>query len=58
LNPTNNPRIENIRKRMEDDLCRFDPDVLRKDLMKRALTARLARDILDDMSNAGSKPSV
>ena len=49
LNPTNNPRIEDVRQRMEKDLCRFEPEVLRKDLMKRALVARLAGDLLTEM---------
>ena len=50
LNPTNNPRIEDVRQRMEKDLCRFEPEVLRKDLMKRALVAKLAGELLTDMN--------
>ena len=49
LNPTNNPKIDEVRRRMEDDLCRFEPEVLRKDLHKRGLVAKLARDLLADM---------
>lgn len=54
LNAVNNPAIEAIRQRMEADLCRFDPEVLRKDLSKRALVAQCARDILEEMDKASA----
>ena len=53
LNPTNNPHIDDVRKRMENDLCRFEPEVLRKDLMKRALVAKLASELLEEMRGVG-----
>ena len=54
LNPTNNPKVDEVRRRMEDDLCRFEPEVLRKDLHKRGLIAKLAGELLKDMeSSAG-----
>jgi len=61
LNATNDRRIETIRQRIEADLCRFDPEVLRKDVTKRALTARLAAEILADMAlgaPGGLKPTI
>lgn len=54
LNPVKSDKIDLIRQRMEDDLCRFDPETLRKDLMKRALTAKLAKEILADMESIPS----
>lgn len=52
LNATNDAKIESIRQRIEDDLCRHDPKTLRDDLRKRALTATLAKSILEDMDRS------
>ncbi len=52
LNAVKDPKIENLRKQIEANLCRFEPDELRKDLTKRALTAKLASEILEDMDRA------
>lgn len=49
LNPTKDPRIENIRSQIQNNLCRFEPEDLRKDLSKRALTAKLAGEVLEEM---------
>ncbi len=49
LNATKDANIESIRQRAKGDLCRFEPGVLREDIHKRALTAQLARDILESM---------
>ena len=49
LNATSDPKVEAIRKKIQEDLCRFEPGILRDDVHKRALTAQLARDILKDM---------
>ena len=55
LNATSDPKIETLRQRIEADLCRYEPEVLRSDVRKRALTAQLAKDILSDMDRlAGS----
>ncbi len=55
LNATSDPKIETLRQRIEADLCRYEPEVLRSDVRKRALTATLATDILRDMDRlAGS----
>ena len=56
LNATSDARIEGIRKKMESDLCRYDAAMLREDLTKRALTAKLASEILQDMEKQGSAP--
>jgi hypothetical protein len=56
LNATKDPRIENIRKQIEANLCRFEAEDLRKDLTKRALTAQLAGEILRDMEASVSRP--
>ncbi len=55
LNAVKDPGIEDIRNKIEANLCRFEPEVLRKDVTKRALTAKLAREILDDMEARGVK---
>jgi hypothetical protein len=49
LNATKDPRIEEIRTKIEANLCRHEPDVLRKDVTKRALVAKLAGEVLQDM---------
>jgi len=54
LNAVNDPNIEAIRKRIEEDLCQSEPAQLRENLSKRALVARLARDILDSMDHTAS----
>ena len=54
LNATRDPRIDKVRQQIEANLCRLEPEDLRKDLSKRALTAKLAQEILDDMVAAGS----
>lgn len=54
LNATNDATIESIRQRAEKDLCKHEPEALRNDLGKRALVARLSRDIISDMSMKSS----
>ena len=49
LNATKDPRIEDLRTKIEGNLCRYEPDVLRKDVTKRALVAKLAGEVLQDM---------
>jgi hypothetical protein len=49
MNATNDANIEAIRQRIQGDLCRFDPTVLRDDVGKRELTGTLAKSILEDM---------
>jgi len=49
LNATKDAKIEGIRKQIERGLCRFEAEDLRKDLTKRALTAKLAGEILQEM---------
>lgn len=49
LNATGDPKVEAIRVKIEADLCKYEPGILREDLRKRALTASLARNILEDM---------
>lgn len=53
LNAVNDATIETIRKRIQEDLCRFEPKVLREDMTKRALVAKLAREIISDMEAKG-----
>jgi len=38
-----------LRTKIEGNLCRYEPDVLRKDVTKRALVAKLAGEVLQDM---------
>jgi hypothetical protein len=55
LNAVNDPHIEEIRQRIEADLCHTDATQLRENLSRRALVATLARDILQSMdASAGS----
>ena len=54
LNAVNDPHIEEIRQRIERDLCRHDARQLRENLAKRGLVARLAKDILDSMDRTAS----
>lgn len=54
LNAVNDPHIEEIRQRIERDLCRHDARQLRENLTKRGLVARLAKDILDSMDHTAS----
>lgn len=53
LNATNDKRIEEVRQRIEADLCKYEPEVLRKDVTKRALIAKLAGELLSDMEARG-----
>lgn len=55
LNATKDTRIDEIRHKIQVNLCRFEPEVLRKDITKRALTAKLAQEILQDMESRGVK---
>lgn len=57
LNATSDATIESIRQRVEKDLCRHNPEVLRNDLRKRKLTAMLAGHILADMDSASATSS-
>ena len=54
LNAVNDPHIEEIRQRIQSDLCRFDAKHLRDNLSQRALVARLAQDILESMDHTAS----
>lgn len=54
LNAVNDPHIEEIRQRIERDLCRHDARQLRENLTKRGVVARLAKDILDSMDHTAS----
>lgn len=51
MNATQDQKVEHVRLQMEQNLCKFDPEVLRKDLTKRALVAKLAGELLQDMAN-------
>jgi hypothetical protein len=54
LNATKDSNIEAIRQRIETDLCQVDAKQLRENLSRRALVARLARDILSSMDSMAS----
>ena len=50
LNFSNDPKLEDMRKRLDDELATYDADALREDAVLRDQTAANAEKILADMS--------
>jgi hypothetical protein len=55
LNLTDDPKLEDIRRRIEKELTKFDPEDLREDKALRSKAKRSAEDILNAMGGYISK---
>jgi hypothetical protein len=49
LNLSNSKELEEMRRKVEEELCRFDPEILRTDKVRRSEVAGQAASILDAM---------